>query len=205
VFNPFVPGLACHHCLTLSRIFTYRAPSPQVANIVDMDSKRFDATEAMVLLDDIPIDDTRSTVSSLEDPDSPPAFGDRYGQVSIDNDSLGTKANVTEDGRINIAFAEKSRRLSVLAPLLTKKQLDLPIETLAHLDSQHYDDPPPLKIVIQIIGSRGDIQPFIALGKTLKQYGHRVRVATHPTFRDFVLENGLDFFSIGGDPAELMS
>ena len=170
-----------------------------------MDSKRFDATEAMVLLDDIPIDDTRSTVSSLEDPDSPPAFGDRYGQVSIDNDSLGTKANVTEDGRINIAFAEKSRRLSVLAPLLTKKQLDLPIETLAHLDSQHYDDPPPLKIVIQIIGSRGDIQPFIALGKTLKQYGHRVRVATHPTFRDFVLENGLDFFSIGGDPAELMS
>lgn len=36
-------------------------------------------------------------------------------------------------------------------------------------------------------------------------YGHRVRVATHATFQDFVLENELEFFSIGGDPAELMA
>lgn len=65
---------------------------------------------------------------------------------------------------------------------------------------------PPLNILIQIIGSRGDVQPFIALGRVLKgQYGHRVRVATHPTFKRFVEENGLEFFSIGGDPAELVS
>jgi Glycosyltransferase family 28 N-terminal domain len=150
--------------------------------------------------------ETRSTVSSLEDPNSPPAFGDQYGRVAIANDSLDTKANVTEDGRINIAFAEKHRRLSILAPLLSDKELDLPPETLAVLDKEHYDDPPHLNIVIQIIGSRGDIQPFIALGKVLKtKYGHNVRVATHPTFKDFVNENGLEFFSIGGDPAELMS
>jgi UDP:flavonoid glycosyltransferase YjiC (YdhE family) len=62
-----------------------------------------------------------------------------------------------------------------------------------------------LNIVVQIIGSRGDIQPFIALGNALKKYGHNVRIATHPTFREFVKENDLDFFSIGGDPAELMS
>lgn len=44
------------------------------------------------------------------------------------------------------------------------------------------------------------------MGKVLKDtYGHRVRVATHPTFQSFVEENGLDFFSIGGDPAELMA
>lgn len=50
------------------------------------------------------------------------------------------------------------------------------------------------------------MQPFVALGKVLKDtYGHRVRVATHPTFQSFVEENGLDFFSIGGDPAELMA
>jgi Glycosyltransferase family 28 N-terminal domain len=66
--------------------------------------------------------------------------------------------------------------------------------------------PPPLNIVIQIVGSRGDVQPFIALGKELKdKYGHRIRVATHPTFKSFVEENGLEFFSIGGDPAELMA
>lgn len=61
-------------------------------------------------------------------------------------------------------------------------------------------------MVIQIVGSRGDVQPFVALGKVLKDtYGHRVRLATHPTFRKFVEENGLEFFSIGGDPAELMA
>ena len=38
-----------------------------------------------------------------------------------------------------------------------------------------------------------------------KQYNHRVRLATHPVFKDFVESNGLEFFSIGGDPAELMA
>lgn len=66
--------------------------------------------------------------------------------------------------------------------------------------------PPPLNIVIQVVGSRGDVQPFVALGKVLKeQHGHRVRLATHPTFKDFVQENGLEFFSIAGDPSELMA
>jgi UDP:flavonoid glycosyltransferase YjiC (YdhE family) len=32
-----------------------------------------------------------------------------------------------------------------------------------------------------------------------------VRIATHATFQSFVEENGLEFFSIGGDPAELMA
>jgi hypothetical protein len=66
--------------------------------------------------------------------------------------------------------------------------------------------PPKLNVVIHVVGSRGDVQPFVALGKTLKAtYGHRVRLATHPTFQGFVEENGLEFFSIGGDPAELMA
>jgi len=63
-----------------------------------------------------------------------------------------------------------------------------------------------MNIVMHIVGSRGDVQPFVALGRVLKeQHGHRVRLATHPTFRKFVEENGLEFFSIGGDPAELMA
>lgn len=66
--------------------------------------------------------------------------------------------------------------------------------------------PPPLNVVIQVVGSRGDVQPFVALGQVLKRdYGHRVRLATHPTFKGFIEENGLEFFSIGGDPAELMA
>lgn len=51
----------------------------------------------------------------------------------------------------------------------------------------------------------GDVQPFIALGNHLQANGHRVRIATHPTFKEFVTDAGLEFFSIGGDPTELMS
>ena len=66
--------------------------------------------------------------------------------------------------------------------------------------------PPPLNISVQVVGSRGDVQPFVALGKVLKeQHGHRVRLATHPVFQSFVEDNGLEFFSIGGDPSELMA
>jgi len=63
-----------------------------------------------------------------------------------------------------------------------------------------------MNVVIHVVGSRGGVQPFVALGKVLKDtYGHRVRLATHPVFQQFVTENGLEFFSIGGDPAELMA
>lgn len=64
-----------------------------------------------------------------------------------------------------------------------------------------------MNIAILITGSRGDVQPFIALGQTLRDapYNHRVRIGTHPVFKDFVEENGLEFFSIGGDPAKLMA
>jgi hypothetical protein len=63
-----------------------------------------------------------------------------------------------------------------------------------------------MNVVIHVLGSRGDVQPFVALAKVLqKTYGHRVRLATHLVFRKFIEENGIEFFSIGGDPAELMA
>lgn len=66
--------------------------------------------------------------------------------------------------------------------------------------------PPRLNIVIMVIGSRGDVQPFIAVAKVLKeQWGHRVRLATHGVFREFVESHGIELFDVGGDPSELMA
>lgn len=65
--------------------------------------------------------------------------------------------------------------------------------------------PLSLNIVIQVVGSRGDVQPFVALGKELQKHGHRVRLATHLSFRKEVKDMGLEFFSIGGNPEELMA
>lgn len=62
-----------------------------------------------------------------------------------------------------------------------------------------------LNIVIQIVGSRGDVQPLVALGAALKKDDHRVRIATHDVFVGFVHEAGLEFHPIGGDPPELMA
>ncbi|OVA01580.1 UDP-glucuronosyl/UDP-glucosyltransferase [Macleaya cordata] len=62
---------------------------------------------------------------------------------------------------------------------------------------------PPLQIVMLIVGTRGDVQPFIAIGKRLQDYGHRVRLATHANFKEFVLIAGLEFFPLGGDPKVL--
>ena len=45
----------------------------------------------------------------------------------------------------------------------------------------------------------------MALGQRLKDHGHRVRIATHATFDKFVRDAGLEFFSIGGNPQDLMS
>jgi UDP:flavonoid glycosyltransferase YjiC (YdhE family) len=67
------------------------------------------------------------------------------------------------------------------------------------------DPVPRLAIVMLIVGTRGDVQPFIALGKALLRYGHRVRLATHEKFRSFVREHGLEFYPLAGDPADLMS
>jgi UDP:flavonoid glycosyltransferase YjiC (YdhE family) len=44
-----------------------------------------------------------------------------------------------------------------------------------------------------------------SLGQALLAAGHRVRLATHNTFRKFVRGNGLEFFPLAGDPADLMS
>ena len=37
-----------------------------------------------------------------------------------------------------------------------------------------------------------------------EEHGHRVRLATHAKFERFVSGAGIDFFSIGGDPDELV-
>lgn len=46
-------------------------------------------------------------------------------------------------------------------------------------------------------GSRGDVQPYLALGKRLRQAGHSVRLIASDDFELFVTEAGLTFYSTG--------
>jgi len=62
-----------------------------------------------------------------------------------------------------------------------------------------------MRIAILTLGSRGDVQPFVPLGKALQAAGHRVRVATFETFASMFHEAGLDFAPIRGDAQQLLA
>ncbi|KAH6720229.1 sterol glucosyltransferase [Leptodontidium sp. MPI-SDFR-AT-0119] len=108
--------------------------------------------------------------------------------------------NGTDDGRIDIDIDTNiSRKLSqLLSSPPYESNAEPPVDRERTWKTK-------LNIVIQVVGSRGDVQPFIALGNELQKYGHRVRLATHMVFEDFVRKSSLEFHPIGGDPAELMA
>ena len=51
-------------------------------------------------------------------------------------------------------------------------------------------------------GSRGDVQPQVALAQRLQQAGYRVRFATHRSFADLVGAGGLEHAVLAGDSAK---
>lgn len=61
-----------------------------------------------------------------------------------------------------------------------------------------------MNITILSSGSRGDVQPYVALGKGLTAAGHDVKLVTHAPFERFVTENGLAFAPLSGDPQTLL-
>lgn len=160
----------------------------------------------------------------------------QYSKFNVGNDSYQSKGRVSKrDGRLNISVNETSNNGYIAKALghSMKHHLDIPnrsgrgvsdADNSAHDRDMELRHPqsgdaasiassvhrtvkrPRLNIVVMVIGSRGDIQPFLQIGRELKKYGHRVRIATHPAFKSFVENDvGLEFFSVGGDPSELMA
>ncbi|KAJ5960526.1 uncharacterized protein N7479_007676 [Penicillium vulpinum] len=68
----------------------------------------------------------------------------------------------------------------------------------------NFKPPESLRITCLTIGSRGDVQPYIALCKGLLAEGHRPKIATHAEFEPWIRKHGIDFAPVDGDPAELM-
>ena len=62
-----------------------------------------------------------------------------------------------------------------------------------------------MRVLIVTLGSRGDVQPYIALGQGLQAAGHQVKIATHCNFRVFVESHGLAFAPIEADMQVLMN
>ncbi|QRV87000.1 glycosyltransferase family 1 protein [Ceratobasidium sp. AG-Ba] len=136
---------------------------------------------------------TPTTKHSLVDLDKPLPPLPEYDRVSL----ADADARLQTDGRLQISF---NRRFTRQFP----DSYGEPVQELG-IDSTGFKDAPQMNVNIMIVGSRGDVQPYLAFGQKLQEYGHTVRLSTHETFRELVKSAGLRFFSIGGDPHELMS
>lgn len=62
----------------------------------------------------------------------------------------------------------------------------------------------PRRFTMLTIGSRGDVQPYIALGIRLMKDGHKCVIITHPEFKEWIEEYGIEHRAAGGDPTALM-
>lgn len=142
----------------------------------------------------------------------------KFSNLKVGNEFFQSRGRVSKDGRVKISINETANTGYLAKALGATIEHHLSRQNLREIKAAEQgkaeSDPlksglqiPPMNIVIMVIGSRGDIQPFLKIGKILKdRYHHRVRIATHPTFRKFVEEDiGLEFFSVGGDPSELMA
>jgi sterol 3beta-glucosyltransferase len=90
----------------------------------------------------------------------------------------------------------KSSKNGNVIRALFPKAINVPNEVLLPMPSRHF--------VCLTIGSRGDVQPYIALGKGLQKEGHRVTIVTHEEYKEWVTGFGIDHRTAGGDPGALM-
>lgn len=60
-----------------------------------------------------------------------------------------------------------------------------------------------MKLSLIAIGSRGDVQPIVALGRGLSDAGYTVRIVTMASFEPMVRGQGLEFFPVEGDAQAL--
>ncbi|SCL94274.1 glycosyltransferase [Sporanaerobacter sp. PP17-6a] len=61
-----------------------------------------------------------------------------------------------------------------------------------------------MKYGIITIGSQGDIDPFIALGKRLQSRGHHVRIAAFHKFEEYIRSEGFEYAPLAGDAVDVI-
>ncbi len=62
-----------------------------------------------------------------------------------------------------------------------------------------------MKISLLTYGSRGDVEPFIALAQGLAHAGHEVRLAAPRVFDPSLDSSQIEFFGLPGDPGQLVA
>jgi sterol 3beta-glucosyltransferase len=97
-----------------------------------------------------------------------------------------------------LSASRTSSRLVVPARIVpyVPRAMNVPRAQLPHIAPRHF--------VCLTIGSRGDVQPYIALAVGLMKEGHRVTIVTHEEYKAWIESWGVGHRRTGGDPAALM-
>jgi sterol 3beta-glucosyltransferase len=93
-------------------------------------------------------------------------------------------------------FSESRKRVNPSKMLQFPKAVNIGLTRIIRIPPRHF--------VCLTIGSRGDVQPYIALGLGLKAEGHRVTIVTHEEYKGWIEAFGLQHRQAGGDPGALM-
>jgi UDP:flavonoid glycosyltransferase YjiC (YdhE family) len=56
-----------------------------------------------------------------------------------------------------------------------------------------------MKVIVTSIGTRGDMEPFLAIGEILKEKGHEIICLFPEQFRDLAEDSGFEFASLGSE------
>ncbi|KAF2260078.1 UDP-Glycosyltransferase/glycogen phosphorylase [Lojkania enalia] len=225
--------LPTHRSMRLGRKCSSTARPPQLERQATVSFDPYSSESSSSSNEDEPsrpqeVDGEASNVHQREQTRSHRFHAGPFSMFQIANEHFHSKGRVSkQDGRLKLSINEtvnsgyfaKTLGAGLKKHLKVDEELDTTVSPVFAQDAIVDKIPPEndmmedlktrvkLNIVVIVIGSRGDIQPFLKIGKILKEeYGHRVRIATHPAFKNFVEEDSdLEFFSVGGNPSELMA
>ena len=57
----------------------------------------------------------------------------------------------------------------------------------------------PLNVLLVVLGTHGDVHPFVGIGQAMRDRGHRVRIIANPFFAAMVRAAGLNFTPVGSE------
>lgn len=158
-----------------------------------------DSTTSESSTDDEDDDDIGAGIDRTDHQTRQQQMADRFRRFRVGNDNYKTTGKVSKrDGRLAISIKDTSNKgylakalgtaVSKVVPIRAERDAFKREQEAEHAQggkqparrrpsSETTEAPPPcprLNIVVMVIGSRGDIQPFLKLGKVLReQFGHR--------------------------------
>ncbi|THG23721.1 hypothetical protein TEA_019518 [Camellia sinensis var. sinensis] len=126
-------------------------------------------------------------------------FMDRLSDLEKENFILNL-VKIQNDSTLEL---DLSKSAPVASKMSEPKSVEGPPCNIDHVTPEFNKSVPKLKIAMVVVGTRGDVQPFLAVAKRLQEFGHHVRLATHVNFSTFVKSAGIDFYPLGGDSRAL--